>query len=203
LFPRDSIDCVDILERHYSLQDLADHWRVSTTTIHRLFLREAGIVHIFSMLRIPHSVAERVYRQAGQAAADGRIRRQKFKARHDRKTGRVILEPRVMPSLAHPPRVVPPEGPERYFTLRELAAAWHVSTDSIRRRFRYEPGVLQIRRSTRIPETVAMRVYKESMQSDGTVRAAARRADGPVSLPPLCVPARNLQRREKRSTDND
>ena len=57
---------------------------------------------------------------------------------------------------------------ERHYTVPELAAIWNMSTDTVRRRFRNEPGVLIIsnpRKGTRvfetlrIPESVAERVY--------------------------------------------
>ena len=60
---------------------------------------------------------------------------------------------------------------ERHYSPQELAAIWQVSTDTIRRIFRDEPGVLKIgqvgarRRqrshvTLRIPETVVQRVHR-------------------------------------------
>ena len=57
---------------------------------------------------------------------------------------------------------------ERHYTVAELAAAWRLSEDTVRRLFRNEPGVIIISRqrrgfriyeTIRIPESVAKRVY--------------------------------------------
>lgn len=60
---------------------------------------------------------------------------------------------------------------ERHFTPRTLAEVWCVSEDTVVRWFRDEAGVLKIaaegrrkrggRVSLRIPESVALRVYRE------------------------------------------
>jgi hypothetical protein len=60
---------------------------------------------------------------------------------------------------------------ERHFSVEELSGLWGYSKDTIRRLFRNEPGVLKIgspetrfkraRFQISIPESVAMRVYKE------------------------------------------
>jgi hypothetical protein len=60
---------------------------------------------------------------------------------------------------------------EAQFTPKELAAAWKLSEDTIRRLFRDEPGVFKIGTSNprgkrgyvtlRIPESVALRVFEE------------------------------------------
>jgi hypothetical protein len=59
-------------ERHYSVQELAASWNVSPCTIRRLFVSEPGVLNlgrpsrrkrIYRPLRIPQSVAERVYRR--------------------------------------------------------------------------------------------------------------------------------------------
>jgi hypothetical protein len=60
---------------------------------------------------------------------------------------------------------------ERHYTVRELGALWKLSTSSIARIFRDEPGVLKIGReqprrgrrryiTLRIPESVVQRVYR-------------------------------------------
>ena len=58
---------------------------------------------------------------------------------------------------------------ERHYTVPELAKLWHVSDDTIRRMFKGEPGVIEIRLQRpgkrryvvlRIPESVALRVYR-------------------------------------------
>jgi hypothetical protein len=65
-------------ERHYSVQQLADAWSLSPDFVRRLFLHEPGVTEWvrqergkrrYRVLRIPQSVAERVYRRA-LAAAD-------------------------------------------------------------------------------------------------------------------------------------
>jgi hypothetical protein len=60
-------------ERHFTPQDLADIWRLDETTIRRIFQDEPGVMKIgkshrrdgkrdYITLRIPESVAARVYR---------------------------------------------------------------------------------------------------------------------------------------------
>ena len=62
----------ELNERHYSVQELAECWNVSPCTIRRLFAGEPGVLNlgrpsnrkrIYRPLRIPQSVAERVYRR--------------------------------------------------------------------------------------------------------------------------------------------
>jgi len=61
-------------ERHFTPQELADIWRLDETTIRRIFQDEAGVMKIgksnrrdgkrdYITLRIPESVAARVYRE--------------------------------------------------------------------------------------------------------------------------------------------
>ena len=60
-------------ERHYSVQELAAMWRLSPTAIRRLFTNEPGVLRYSKLktghqrdyvtIRIPQSVAERVYRR--------------------------------------------------------------------------------------------------------------------------------------------
>jgi hypothetical protein len=63
-----------------------------------------------------------------------------------------------------------------HYTIKELAAKWHSSYNTIKRLFEHEPGVLRLRgapapkghRRTystwKIPREVAERVYRRSMQ---------------------------------------
>ena len=60
-------------ERHYSVKDLAQVWGLSPTAVRRLFRNEPGVIRFgaqrkghtrdYVTLRIPASVAERVYRR--------------------------------------------------------------------------------------------------------------------------------------------
>ena len=60
---------------------------------------------------------------------------------------------------------------ERFYTIREIAKAWHLSEDAVRRLFKNEPGVLVFGTATkgskrryttmRIPESVLQRVYRQ------------------------------------------
>ena len=60
-------------ERHFSPNELAESWSLSADTVRRLFENEPGVVVFQSLtkrdtrrrrtLRIPESVAERVYRR--------------------------------------------------------------------------------------------------------------------------------------------
>lgn len=59
-----------LLERHLTSKELAELWNMSTTAIYRMFYDEPGVLKLGSTskrfrtrreLRIPQSVAERVY----------------------------------------------------------------------------------------------------------------------------------------------
>jgi hypothetical protein len=67
-------DTSPIAERHYSVQELAVRWNLSSDTVRMLFENEAGVLVIgnevrkysrrrYITLRIPESVAERVHRR--------------------------------------------------------------------------------------------------------------------------------------------
>ena len=71
----------DFEERHYSVQQLADAWGLSTDFVRRLFEREPGVTQWvqqararrrYRVLRIPESVALRVYRRALAGADSSR-----------------------------------------------------------------------------------------------------------------------------------
>lgn len=68
-----SVDSVDsMLERHYTVKELADMWHLDQSTVRRWFIDEPGILRsgssrlrtkrCYTSLRIPESVARRVYR---------------------------------------------------------------------------------------------------------------------------------------------
>ena len=59
-------------ERHYSVEELAECWKMSADFVRRLFLREPGVVvfchprpgrRVYRTVRIPESVAVRVHRR--------------------------------------------------------------------------------------------------------------------------------------------
>lgn len=64
-----------MLERHFTVKELSKEWHLSFTTVTGLFMYEEGVVRLCSnegtarqkrakvSLRIPQSVAERVYRR--------------------------------------------------------------------------------------------------------------------------------------------
>ena len=63
-----------VLERHYTPGELAQAWKLDETTVRRIFIDEAGVLKIgrataragkrsYLTLRIPESVADRVYRE--------------------------------------------------------------------------------------------------------------------------------------------
>jgi hypothetical protein len=64
---------IDVEERHYTPQDLAEAWGVSTETVRQIFREEPGVLKIgkpgtrskrgYFTLRIPQEVAERVHRR--------------------------------------------------------------------------------------------------------------------------------------------
>ena len=60
------------LERHFTIEELAETWRVSNDFVRRLMLKEPGVVifchirpgrRVYRTIRIPESVAERVHRR--------------------------------------------------------------------------------------------------------------------------------------------
>jgi hypothetical protein len=60
----------------------------------------------------------------------------------------------------------------RHFSVAELAGAWNLSEDTIRRLFENEPGVMiihhsrrrkRVYRTLRIPAEIALRVYRRLM----------------------------------------
>lgn len=72
------------------------------------------------------------------------------------------------------PASPPAPGPieEHHYRVKELAKLWNMSTDTIRRLFRNEPGVVMLGRGKKghqreyhimlIPKAVAERVYRRS-----------------------------------------
>lgn len=69
--------CDLALEKHYSVWELAQLWRLSEKTIRRMFIDEPGVVkwgheerrfkRAYMTLRIPESVVQRVHRRLRQA----------------------------------------------------------------------------------------------------------------------------------------
>ncbi len=66
--------CADPFEQHFEPGELAELWRLDASTIRRMFQDEPGVLKIgksnrrdgkrdYVTLRIPTSVAERVYRE--------------------------------------------------------------------------------------------------------------------------------------------
>ena len=65
----------DILERHYTLAELAKLWHLSPHTLRAWFIEEPGVIRngvpklirgrqkVYILLRVPESVARRVYRR--------------------------------------------------------------------------------------------------------------------------------------------
>lgn len=60
------------LERHYTIEQIADAWQLSPEFVRRLMVREPGVVvfqnprpgrRLYRTLRIPESVAHRVHRR--------------------------------------------------------------------------------------------------------------------------------------------
>jgi AraC-like DNA-binding protein len=69
---------VPAFERHFSVRELAQLWGLSERTIRRIFAGEAGVIcwgrdesrskRAYKTLRIPDSVAQRVYRKLRKAS---------------------------------------------------------------------------------------------------------------------------------------
>ena len=63
-----------LTERHFSVQELAKHWGLSATKVRRMLRNEPGVLRFgaekkghqrqYVTIRIPASVAERVYRRS-------------------------------------------------------------------------------------------------------------------------------------------
>lgn len=71
------LQLVPTFERHYSVKELAELWNLSDRTVRRMFLQEPGVVEWgtcetrmkrgYKTIRIPESVAQRVYRKLRRA----------------------------------------------------------------------------------------------------------------------------------------
>jgi len=69
---------VPAFEKHFSVRELAQLWALSERTIRRIFAGEAGVIcwgrdesrskRAYKTLRIPDSVAQRVYRKLRKAS---------------------------------------------------------------------------------------------------------------------------------------
>lgn len=93
------------------------------------------------------------------------------------KTRRLHLEYRqdhLRERLCQAPSTTFTAPTERHFTVPEVAAMWKLSTDSVRRLFQNEPGVLRLGRdhkgtrqyvTLRIPESVFQRVYRRLLNT--------------------------------------
>jgi len=67
------VDPITFADRHYSVKELAGLWHLSPAAIRRLFRNEPGVLRYgaskkghqrdYVSIRIPHSVAQRVYRR--------------------------------------------------------------------------------------------------------------------------------------------
>jgi hypothetical protein len=76
-------------ERHYSVKELAEMWALSPAAIRRLFRDEPGVLRFgkekrghqrdYVTLRIPVSVAERVYRRCTLASFVPRVNEDKMR----------------------------------------------------------------------------------------------------------------------------
>ena len=70
----------DFLERHYTVSELAKGWHLAPGTVRRWFENEPGVIRVgerrlrkgktraYVSLRVPESVAQRVYGRRTQAA---------------------------------------------------------------------------------------------------------------------------------------
>ena len=79
------------LEPHYSAEQIAESWGMSTSFVYRRFRRERGVVKFGRSLRIPRSVADRV--RLAMVVEPVR-ERPKFVARRTA-NGDVVLVPRI------------------------------------------------------------------------------------------------------------
>jgi hypothetical protein len=68
---------VGVFEKHYSVKELSELWSLSERTIRRMFIQEPGVLEwgtsetrtkrCYKTIRIPQSVAQRVYRKLRRA----------------------------------------------------------------------------------------------------------------------------------------
>jgi hypothetical protein len=97
-----------------------------------------------------------------------------------------ILDRQQAARPAATPAVSVPGFAERHFAVEELANLWSVSSDTVRRLFEGEPGVLVLAstrglghkrryRTLRIPESVAARVYHRMLNPIGPTIDTGRR----------------------------
>ena len=73
--------------------------------------------------------------------------------------------------FAAPPSAVSPAIHERHYTVQEIAEAWNMSENLVRRLFENEPGVVIFKKdrphkrtykTIRIPESVLLRVHRRN-----------------------------------------
>ena len=73
--------------------------------------------------------------------------------------------------FAVPPLAASPPIHERHYTVREIAEAWNMSENLVRRLFEKEPGVVIFKKdrphkrtykTMRIPESVLLRVHRQN-----------------------------------------
>jgi AraC-like DNA-binding protein len=73
--------------------------------------------------------------------------------------------------FAAPPSAVSPPIHERHYTVQEIAEAWNMSENLVRRLFEKEPGVVIFKKdrphkrtykTIRIPESVLLRVHRRN-----------------------------------------
>lgn len=82
---KSTLDRADFLERHYTLGELAKAWHMSIASLRPWFLDEPGVIkfgsgklkkgrkRVYVSLRVPESVARRVYRaRTGREITPGR-----------------------------------------------------------------------------------------------------------------------------------
>lgn len=80
---------IALTERHYSVKELAEMWGLSPAAIRRLFRDEPGVLRFgkekrghqreYLTLRIPASVAERVYRRCTRPSFVPRVDEDKIR----------------------------------------------------------------------------------------------------------------------------
>jgi hypothetical protein len=80
----ESTNGVPITEKHFAPDELAESWGISADTVTRIFERESGVLILethrgkrsrrYRTIRIPESVAARVYRRMSNPENNGRRR---------------------------------------------------------------------------------------------------------------------------------
>jgi AraC-like DNA-binding protein len=184
---------LDPMEKHFTVYEIAEAWRVPICTARRIFRNVPGVINAstptsltsrpWSFLRIPASLAAWVHEQR---SADWSLDKRRVRLKtlgpteNTNPTSLVgITERKGITMMNQKPNAL-----EKHYSLEEVAEAWGISVRSARRIFRDQPGVadLNAHKSSltsrpysvlRVSASAAARVHEQ--RSAGFVLGARRR----------------------------